>query len=86
MRNYLVFDAGGTFIKYALMDENAQILEKDKVSTPYFEDHGKEDFYRVLGKVVEKYREQIRGRPGIWRIWRERMWLRSFPSGSAFLL
>lgn len=38
MRNYLVFDAGGTFIKYALMDENAQILEKDKVSTPYFED------------------------------------------------
>ena len=61
MRNYLVFDAGGTFIKYALMDENAQILEKDKVSTPYFEDHGKEDFYRVLGKVVEKYREQIRG-------------------------
>ena len=50
MRNYLVFDAGGTFIKYALMDENAQILEKDKVSTPYFEDHGKEDFYRVLEK------------------------------------
>lgn len=28
MKNYLVFDAGGTFTKYALMDENAEILEK----------------------------------------------------------
>ena len=27
MKNYLVFDAGGTFTKYALMDENAEILE-----------------------------------------------------------
>ena len=34
MKNYLVFDAGGTFTKYALMDENAEILEKDKVPTP----------------------------------------------------
>ena len=33
MKNYLVFDAGGTFTKYALMDENAEILEKDKVPT-----------------------------------------------------
>ena len=28
MKNYLVFDAGGTFTKYALMDENAEILVK----------------------------------------------------------
>ena len=34
MKNYLVFDAGGTFTKYALMNENAEILEKDKVPTP----------------------------------------------------
>ena len=27
MKNYLVFDAGGTFTKYALMDENAEILD-----------------------------------------------------------
>ena len=28
MKNYLVFDAGGTFTKYALMNENAEILKK----------------------------------------------------------
>ena len=27
MKNYLVFDAGGTFTKYALRDENAEILD-----------------------------------------------------------
>mgnify|MGYP005774775239 FL=1 len=32
--NILVIDVGGTFIKYAWMDENAQILDKGKVSTP----------------------------------------------------
>lgn len=61
MKNYLVFDAGGTFIKYALMNENAEILEKDKAATPYFENHTKEDFYQVLDSVVEKYKNQIEG-------------------------
>ena len=36
MKKYLVLDAGGTFTKYALMDENAKILEKDKVVTPNY--------------------------------------------------
>ena len=31
MKQYLAFDLGGTFIKYALMNENAEILEQGKV-------------------------------------------------------
>ena len=30
MSRYLVFDWGGTFMKYALMNEEADILEKGK--------------------------------------------------------
>lgn len=61
MKNYLVFDVGGTFIIYALMDDNAVILEKDKVPTPSYEKYGKEDFYRVLDIIAEKYKSQISG-------------------------
>jgi predicted NBD/HSP70 family sugar kinase len=61
MKKYLVFDAGGTFTKYALMDETSAILEKDKVATPRYEDHTKEDYYQVLDGIVEKYRDQISG-------------------------
>lgn len=61
MKKYLVFDIGGTFIKYALMNEETEILEKDKVPTPYYEDHTKEDFYQVMDTVVEKCRDQIEG-------------------------
>lgn len=32
--NILVIDVGGTFIKYAWMNENAQILDRGKVPTP----------------------------------------------------
>ena len=34
MNNYLVFDIGGTFIKYALMDEEYRILEQGKTPSP----------------------------------------------------
>lgn len=34
MENYLVIDGGGTFTKYALMDENAAILEKTRFPLP----------------------------------------------------
>ena len=61
MKNYLVFDTGGTFTKYALMNENAEILEKDKVSTPDYHTKTKEDYYAVLDGVVEKYRNRIEG-------------------------
>lgn len=61
MNNYLVFDAGGTFTKYALLDENTVILEKDKVPTPGYKNHDKEDFYQILDPIVEKYRDRISG-------------------------
>lgn len=61
MKNYLVFDAGGTFTKYALMDENAVILEKDKVPTPSYLDSTKEDYYQVLDEIVNKNKSTISG-------------------------
>ena len=61
MKNYLVFDAGGTFTKYALMDENAQILEKDKVPTPDYKTHTKEDYYKALDGIVKNYKNRIAG-------------------------
>lgn len=61
MKKYLVFDAGGTFTKYALMNENAEILEKDKVTTPDYHTHTKEDYYQVLDNVVSKYKDQVEG-------------------------
>ena len=59
MENYLVIDGGGTFTKYALMDENAAILEKNKVPTPGYKDHKKEDYYRMLDGIAEQYRDRI---------------------------
>ncbi|WP_234400720.1 ROK family protein [Virgibacillus senegalensis] len=34
MKNYLAFDIGGTFIKFALVQEDATILEETKSATP----------------------------------------------------
>lgn len=61
VEKYLVIDGGGTFTKYALMDEDAGILEKGKVPTPGYADHVKEDYYQVLDGIVKLYREQISG-------------------------
>ena len=61
MKKYLVFDAGGTFTKYALMNEDAEILEKDKVPTPDYHTKTKEDYYKLLDQIVEKYRDRIEG-------------------------
>lgn len=33
MKKYLVIDAGGTAVKYALMNESAKILERGKFPT-----------------------------------------------------
>lgn len=61
MKNYLVIDAGGTAVKYALMDENAEILEHGKFLTPAYVDHTLEDFLQKLDVVVERYQKQIEG-------------------------
>ncbi len=34
MRQFLVYDVGGTFIKYALMDEDYNVIEQGKVPSP----------------------------------------------------
>lgn len=51
---YLVYDVGGTFVKYALMDEMGTVIEKNKVPTP----RNKEDFFRTLKEIYEKYQCQ----------------------------
>ena len=88
MKNYLVFDAGGTFTKYALMNENAEILEKDKVPTPDYHTKTKEDYYAVLDSVVEKYKNRIEGiaisMPGILHILQEVLLAQNFPSVTEF--
>lgn len=61
MKNYLAFDFGGSFTKYALMDEHAVILEKGNVPTPKYEEHTLEDFFLVLDGVMETYQERISG-------------------------
>jgi predicted NBD/HSP70 family sugar kinase len=60
MDMYLVFDVGGTFIKYAVITENGEIIGKDKTVTP------KEDLdtlcgtlKKILNIIIEKYK--IRG-------------------------
>lgn len=57
MSNYLAIDIGGTAIKYALMDENANILEKGETPT----DTSAEGFYASLDKAVLPYRAKVEG-------------------------
>lgn len=54
MSNYLVFDWGGTFMKYALMNEESEIIEKGKVPSPKKTDT-LEYFLDVLDQIVSKY-------------------------------
>ena len=49
---YLVFDIGGTFIKYALMNEELDILEKDSEPTPL---DTQENFVTSLKNIYEEY-------------------------------
>lgn len=56
---YLVFDVGGTFIKYALMEEEGSFVEKSKFPTP----RNKDDFFAGIQDIYEKY--QARDLKGI---------------------
>ncbi|MCW6702530.1 ROK family protein [Anaerococcus sp. NML200537] len=55
---YLVFDVGGTYSKYALMDYKAEIKERGKFDTVRT---NREDFVKSLENIVEKYKDQISG-------------------------
>lgn len=45
---YLVFDVGGTFIKYAVMTEDGTICEKKKIPTPAGVDNTLDDFTEAV--------------------------------------
>ncbi len=70
MDSILVFDWGGTFLKFALIASNGKISEKDKVSTPHFPEATKADFLGVIDSIVQKYAGKISGiaisAPGIF--------------------
>ena len=55
---YLVLDIGGTAIKYALMTEELEFLEKGKVKTPK---DSIEEFIDVVGNIYDKYKDGIEG-------------------------
>lgn len=64
MNNYLVFDWGGTYLKYAVIDKKANILEKGKVPTPQptnDNEKDRKDFFKVIDEIVAGYKERVDG-------------------------
>lgn len=58
MKNYLVFDIGGTFIKYALMDDSRTVLKQGSVISP------QEDLSHLLDAletIGRQYKEDYAG-------------------------
>ncbi len=55
MRKFLSIDVGGTNIKYALMEEDASILEKGEVPTPKT---NLEDFLQIVCNLYDQYKDQ----------------------------
>lgn len=60
MKKYLVFDWGGTEIKYAVMNEEGEILDHNAVPSPLKEDT-RDIFISMLDDVVSLYKEDIDG-------------------------
>lgn len=56
--NYLVLDVGGSAIKYALMNDELEMLEKGKVPTPK---DSLESFKNAVKDLYEKYQDQVDG-------------------------
>lgn len=56
---YLVFDIGGTFVKYALISEGGNIEEKSKI--PTLLDQGVEGFIQTLADVYANYKGKVEG-------------------------
>lgn len=55
---YLVFDVGATTIKYALMTEEGDILDKGKTPTPLGQDKKPADFVQAIGAIYDKYADE----------------------------
>lgn len=58
MSNYLVIDVGGTAIKYAIMDESANIISKGETPTLRA---SMEEFLSAMDTVVLPYQDQVQG-------------------------
>jgi len=58
MNKYLVLDIGGSAIKYAIMDDETTILEKNSVPTPL---DTLKSLMEVIGTLYDSYKEQING-------------------------
>lgn len=56
--NYLVFDVGGSAIKYSLMNDSLAIIEKGSEKTP---SDSLENFKKVIKDIYEKYKDKIDG-------------------------
>lgn len=54
---YLVFDIGGTFIKYGIVDSEYKILFNEKFKTP----KNKESFLNKIKEIYLKYDDEIEG-------------------------
>jgi len=59
--NYLAIDIGGTFIKYALMSDHTEILEKSKIPTPLRQGSAIENLLDVLISIIQQYKHAIEG-------------------------
>lgn len=55
---YLVLDVGGSAIKYAVMNDELDMLEKGKVPTPK---DSLEEFKNVVQSLYQKYQERVDG-------------------------
>ncbi|MBB6698215.1 ROK family protein [Clostridium algidicarnis] len=55
MKNIACFDVGGTFIKYALINEEGSIIFKDKVASP--KENCNETIPREMVKIIKRFQE-----------------------------
>lgn len=55
---YLIFDVGGTFIKYAWMTKDGEISESGKIPTMREKQHTIDDFIEALGKIYDTYKQK----------------------------
>ncbi|MDW2799068.1 ROK family protein [Clostridium boliviensis] len=58
---FLVIDAGGTFIKYALMNADGEFIEKGKVKTTVCESKNLENYLETLYSIFKKYEGRAEG-------------------------
>lgn len=58
---YLAIDIGGTFIKYALINDKIEVLEKSKEKTPCEDEGGLDRLIEIISNIYNKYRERVEG-------------------------